>query len=361
VSSKHQSSILISPLDWGLGHATRCIPIIKHLLHNDQIVYVASDGASLRLLQIHFPTVRFFILKGYNIQYTQSKRWLMLRLLLQVPKILLTIYTEHQWLKKIVQQHSIDIVIADNRFGLWNRNAKCIFITHQLNVKGPHKWIETLFRKVNYHHINKFSQCWVPDFEGSQNLAGQLSHPNKLPAIPVRYIGALSRFEGVNASLPFYQLCIVISGPEPQRSLFEAILLTALKTYQHKVVFVRGLPLATINLPQFNKVTIFNHLPAHQLQQVMADSELIISRSGYTTVMDVVKLKKRSVMVPTPGQTEQEYIADNLQQHSIAITFPQMGFDLAFAIKKAKDFKYQFPSFDMELYKKEINCLTGKW
>lgn len=347
--------VLIAPLDWGLGHVTRCIPIIKHLILNNCTVFIAAQGTSKTLLEIEFPQVQFLSLKGYEVRYTKSKRLLPLKILLQLPKLYISIIKEHLWLKKICAIHSIDAIISDNRYGMWHSKIPAIFITHQLLIKGPNKWIETFLQKVNYKHINRFSCCWVPDFENEPALAGKLSHPKQLPEIPVKYLGPLSRFSISNNSSIKYNLLIILSGPEPQRSLLEKQLLNDLKTYNGSVLMVRGLPGNLLKPVNFNNVLIENHLSAHELEAAFWHAEMIISRAGYTTVMDVIKLKKKSILIPTPGQTEQEYLGDYLQSKQLCVTFNQQSFKLGKALKVAEGFQYHHPQLDMDAYKGVID------
>lgn len=186
--------VLVAPLNWGLGHATRCVPLIQILKQAQCHVYVAGNPTALKLLQQEVTGVEYLSLEGYNIRYS-SKRNLAWKILKQIPKIRCAIHTEHQWLKKVVTTHQIDIVFSDNRYGLYHTDATSIFITHQLRIKAPFSWVERVLQTINYRFINRFDACWVPDYAGTLNIAGILSHPVRLPAIPVQYIGPLSRLK----------------------------------------------------------------------------------------------------------------------------------------------------------------------
>lgn len=233
--------VLVAPLDWGLGHATRCIPIIYSLLAQNFEVIIAAEGASKNLLKTEFPDVVFTHLKGYNITYSSKGSLLPLRILLQFPGLLRSVFAEHLWLKKIIKAYNINLVISDNRLGLFHKKIPCIYITHQLQIKTGHLFTEWLAQKLHYFFINKYTNCWVPDNKDNNNLAGALSHPKKLPAAIVKYIGPLSRFEKKTTSKK-YDLLVLISGPEPQRSIFETILLDQLKNFSGNTLLVRGLP-----------------------------------------------------------------------------------------------------------------------
>lgn len=357
MSDKQFLRILIAPLDWGLGHTTRCIPIIKFLIECNCTVIIAAEGHSFHLLQAEFPNFQFLKLTGYRVRYSINKRFLPIKILFQLPKILNTIIGEHRWLKKTIIKHSIDAVISDNRYGLWTKRIPAVFITHQLQIKGPDKWIERVLRKVNYQQINKFQKCWVPDYRNSPNLAGKLSHPVKSPSIPVEYIGALSRFTLNTNAIIIYDVMILVSGPEPQRTIFEQLVTQQLSNYRGKALLVRGLPGENEVPKSFDEITIVNHLPANEMAAAIQASKFVISRAGYTTIMDLVKLGKKCILVPTPGQTEQEYLAYHLQEQGICLATEQQHFNLEDCLQLAAGFSYHVPNYNMELYKGVIE----KW
>jgi uncharacterized protein (TIGR00661 family) len=350
--------VLVAPLDWGLGHATRCIPIIYSLLEQNFEVIIAADGLVKNLLTKEFPDVVFTHLKGYNIRYSNQKRWLPLRLLGQLPGLLRSIFREQQWLKSIVKEYQVDLIISDNRLGLYHTSIPCIYITHQLLIKTGNRFTEWLAQKVHYFFINKYNTCWVPDNAIGDDLAGILSHPQQLPAIPVKYLGPLSRFEKTDCEKK-YDLLLILSGPEPQRTILEKVLLDELKKFIGKVLLARGLPgndEAIINTN--DTITIVNHLDAVELNNAVIQSDWIICRSGYTTIMDLVKLGKKAILIPTPGQTEQEYLADYLLQQKRFYSVLQKDFSLAEAFEQAKLFPFVTTFAYQENYKQVIEDLA---
>ncbi|HEY6976976.1 MAG TPA: glycosyltransferase [Chitinophagaceae bacterium] len=337
--------VLIAPLDWGLGHTTRCIPLIKYLQQIGCEVIVASHGAQLILLQQEFPGVNTAQLKGYNVYYSKFKRWLPLKILLQTPKILLRVYREHKWLQKAIRHFKIDIVISDNRYGLYTKQIPCIFITHQLQVKVANTWLESLIQKINYSYIDRYTECWIPDLKGKLNVAGLLSHPLKTPSVPVKYIGILSRFAREEDSEKKYDYLFIMSGPEPQRTIFEKAVLKILFKLSGTIIIIRGKP-GEQKLPLVpDNCTVVNHFTTKQFQEVLSKSEMIISRSGYTTIMEILSLQKKSILIPTPGQTEQEYLALHLMEQQWCYCCKQDE-NLLSHIYKAKTFQYNFPSLD---------------
>lgn len=355
-----KNTILIVPLDWGLGHATRCIPLIKEFHANGCEVIIAAETATKSLLEHEFQQLTFIPLKGYRISYSRKKYWLPLKIISQIPRIVLGIYEEHQWLKKVVKKYSINAIIADNRFGLYHSGIPSIYITHQLLIKTGSNFTEKIARKIHFWFIKKYTSCWVPDFEGKDNISGELAHPLKHPP-NINYIGCLSRFEKKEGFGKKYDLLILISGPAPQRAIFEELLLPQLQNYNGKVLLVRGLPgndeneeKALYTNAQNPHLIIKNHLSAQELNDAIQQSQLVISRSGYTTIMDLIKLRQKAILVPTPGQTEQEYLAMHLMKQHFFYATSQEGFTLTDALKQATDFPFAIPSFDMEQYKKVV-------
>lgn len=336
--------ILVAPLDWGLGHATRCIPIVRELLAQGCDVWLAGEGAQEQLLKTEFPDLPFIELPGYRIHYAKTAKGLIWKMIQQGPKLRRAILYEHQWLKKMVAQHHIDAVISDNRYGLYHSAVPCIFITHQLLIKSSAgKWTEKILQKRNYKYINRFTECWVPDIKGENNLAGELSHPQLKPAIPVHYIGLLSRFEKKERAEKKEHLLIVLSGPEPQRSMLEEKIIKDIGHYNHTATIVRGLPGSASLIPSTGMIQFYNHLPADELNDAIQEAQYIISRSGYSTVMDIMTLQKKSILIPTPGQTEQEYLGRSLMEKRIAACTEQKGFSLEKALTVAGKFNYQMP------------------
>jgi hypothetical protein len=348
-----KSRILVAPLDWGLGHATRCIPIIKELLASDCDVWLAGEGVQETLLRSEFPELPFLPLAGYRIKYSRSKKRLLWKMIQQFPQIISAIRKEHNWLKKMIATHDFDGVISDNRFGLYHQKVPSVFITHQLSIKSTlGKWSEKILQTWNYKHINRFTECWVPDLAGENNLAGELSHPLIKPIAPIKYIGILSRFEmdfANSFTLPVSDegdnnhLLFILSGPEPQRSILEDKIINEVSHYSSTATIVRGLPSSLSVIPSTGMIKFYNHLPAQELSEEIAKAEWVISRCVYSTVMDLVKMQKKSILIPTPGQTEQEYLARYLQQKQIVFSVDQNNFSLESVIEEAKNFNYQIP------------------
>lgn len=351
----------MAPLDWGLGHTTRCIPIIQQLQQNGYKVIVAGEGAQEHLLKREFPDIVFLHLPGYRIQYSHHKRWLPFKIIQQLPKILRSIAREHHWLKKQIHQHHIQLVISDNRFGLRNPETTSVFVTHQLNIQTPFSWLTRVVQRINYACINRYNACWVPDMADNQfNIAGTLSHPHRMPHIPVHYIGPLSRFQPATAPVEessfTYKWLFLLSGPEPQRTLLEKKLLEIASQIPGSVFLLRAKPGAT-HLPAApSNCTVANHLPTHEMQQLIQKCEFVLSRSGYTTVMEMLALQKKTLLIPTPGQTEQEYLAQRLTSQQWAYTCFQQD-ELLLHLQQAEAFCYQLPQIQAHQLTNAIKAL----
>lgn len=300
---KKFKNILIAPLDWGLGHATRCIPIIQQL-EKEYTIFIGSSGGAADLLKKEFPQHKHLSLPSYNISYP-VRRKMTLHMALQLPSIISAIAQEKKACKEIIRKHKIDLIISDNRYGLYSKIIPTIFITHQVNIKSPS--FNKLINRLNHKYIQKFSACWIPDFENENNLGGELSHP-PLDNHRSVYIGTQTRFHQQELEKT-EDLTVVLSGPEPQRTLFEdelfkqLLLLTELK-----INVVRGIYKTNVN-EVVNNIQVYDHLETEELENILHRSKHIICRSGYSSLMDLQMINAKILFVPTPQQTEQEYLA----------------------------------------------------
>jgi uncharacterized protein (TIGR00661 family) len=329
--------ILVAPLDWGLGHATRCIPLIRELEEQGAEVIIAGEGPQNVLLKNELPGIEMLELQGYRVRYGKTGFDLLRNLLYQTPGILRAIREENTWLRNIIPGKKIDGVISDNRYGLYTDLVPCIFMTHQLAIKTPWgSWTDQLIQRKNYSYIEKFSACWVPDAPGPNGLAGELSHPKKRPRVPLTYIGPLSRFKYEGGKKIQGQVLILISGPEPQRTAFEEMIMNELEHTAIPSVIVRGLPGETKSPESNPALTIYNHIPASSMAAEIQNADLVIARSGYSTIMDLARMKKKALLIPTPGQTEQLYLANYLMEKKQAWSVSQSNFSLAKNVNDAR-------------------------
>lgn len=344
IEGKNHPCILLAALDWGLGHTTRCIPIIRYLIKNNCEVVIAAEGKQLSLLQLEFPHLQFVHLKGYRLQYSNNRWKTIVKIIAQIPQIFVAALFEHRWLMRFARQKRIDGVISDNRYGFYLRNVPSVIITHQLNIKTPFgRPGNKMVNLLNYRAIRPFDSCWVPDLAGVNNFGGDLSHPPSSPPFSISYIGLLSRFRQFVSRPDPELVAVLISGPEPQRSIFEALILTQASSVSKQFIIVRGLPGLSNQLEVSDNVTVYNHLPTPDLEQLIARAALVISRSGYSTVMEMMSLGKRCLFVPTPGQSEQEYLAEYLSGKHYCIAARQDNFSIVEMINRSEKMEWKMP------------------
>lgn len=316
--------ILVAPINWGLGHATRCIPLIKKLEERGFTPIIASDGAALALLKKEFPHLQSFELPAYNITYTSRGSLLKWKLLLESPHILKNIKKEKKATKILVEKLNLHGIISDSRFGVRHKHLPNVFITHQLNVLSGNTTF--LSSRLHQQYIRKYDQCWIPDAPGKPNLSGILGH-SKNRNEAVKYLGIISRFQKEELPLK-YDYMVLLSGPEPQRSLLEDILLKEFRKSSKRILFVRGV--VNEDAPDLSTpaMTVKNYLFGKELEQALNSSEVVVARSGYTTLMDLARLEKKAFFIPTPGQFEQEYLANRMRRLGFAPSCTQEEFNL---------------------------------
>lgn len=350
-SQSKKNNILVAPLNWGLGHAARCIPVIDNLISEGYHPILASDGNALELLKKEFPQLTVLELPSYKIQYPENGEDFKWKMIKSLPKMLDAIAEEKKLVKKWVKEFDLCGIISDNRLGVYSKKVPSVFMTHQLNVlTGNTSWITT---KMHQQIIKKFDECWVPDFENEPNLSGRLGHVEN-PDFYVKYLGPLSRFNKEERPKK-YDLMVLLSGPEPQRTLLENRLKNEIQNCRKNTVFIRGKVQAKQEINQVGKVTYYNFMTTSELQHALNESELILCRSGYTTVMDLAKLQKSCFFIPTPGQYEQEYLAEKFEQEKLVPYSNQDDFKIEF-LKDISSYS-GLPTFTEELHWKNLFCL----
>lgn len=303
--------IIIAPLNWGLGHATRCIPIIKAMIENNIAPVIASDGNALLFLQKEFPTLEMLELPSYNISYGKN---LKLQLILQFPKIWKAVKKEQKIIDSfIAKDKQIIGVISDNRFGVRSSKVPSVYITHQLNVLSG---FTTFFTsKIHQNIIKKFDECWIPDNKNS-TFSGKLSILQNRK-ISTKFIGVLSRFK-LEETKKTIAILAIISGVEPNRTSLEKKLIKEFSNYQGNVVLVQGKIAQKQVISAKNGITIYNFVLSEELERLINSAKIIVCRSGYSSIMDLAVLNKKVFFIPTKQQTEQEYLATYLSENKIA-------------------------------------------
>ncbi|MBK9013450.1 MAG: glycosyltransferase [Saprospiraceae bacterium] len=329
--------ILVAPLGWGLGHATRCIPIVRELQSQGATVVLASDGRALALLRQEFPQLESFELPSYNVEYRNNQMaW---NMAWQLPKILRAIWREHQAVRQLSIRHGIDGIISDSRFGGFFSKKHCVFLTHQVNIQAPFLLVKNVVNFFNRLIINQFDECWIPDVPTTPNLSGGLSHPIK-PSLKkkAKYIGALSRMVTGEMKVERYDAIAVLSGPEPQRTKLEKALIEQAGSISARFLIVQGRPelLGGTPIAPKKNIEIVPSMTAEALNQAILESGVFIGRSGYSTVMDLARLGKPALLIPTPGQTEQECLAAKFLEENIFHCQEQSELHLEQGIIEAK-------------------------
>jgi hypothetical protein len=312
---KENKNILICPLEWGLGHAGRMIPLAKRLQELNHNIFFGSGEEHLSFLRNEVPGATFINFPGFRINYSRYVPQYII-ILLKSPFLLYHIILEHKTLKRIIRNWAIDIVISDSRPGLWNKGIKTVFITHQVRMTFPKPFgiLEFIGIQLIRSVIKKYSYCFIPDLDGDFNLSGRLSHGFNLP-VNAKYIGILSRFSGHNNTFPRSDKCtVILSGPEPQRSILKQKLSKILLSLGKPSAILEGNPGNGYESYSEDNLVYYNHLPENETIKELSESDLIISRSGYTTIMELVSLGTSALLIPTPGQTEQEYLAEYMVQ-----------------------------------------------
>ena len=325
--------ILVAPLNWGLGHVTRCIPLIQALREVGAEVFLASDGPALHLLRAEFPLLPTFELPAYRIQYGLGN---MVRTIgRQLPRIAYAVRTEQWATERLVRANGIQGILSDNRYGCFSRRAHSVMISHQLHLRVPGQVLQWSANRVLRLALNKFDTLWVPDVPVAPGLSGQLSHGATSVHRDVQFIGPLSRMKIYAADME-YDVAVVLSGPEPQRTILEQRLMEQAMPLSKKFIFIQGKTQAKAHHFAADHVEVISYLTSQSLNDILLASQVLVCRSGYSSVMDLAALGKKAILIPTPGQTEQEYLAESLATQNIFLTQAQEQIDLELGLQDVK-------------------------
>lgn len=347
--------ILVAPLDWGLGHATRCVPIIQRLLARNAMPIIGADAGPLALLRAEFPQLEFVRLPGVEVRYskTSNQLWSMAR---QFPAMVRSVQAERAAFDRIRHDVRLDAVISDQRFGVRCAELPSVLITHQVFPFTP--LAQRALRKLNLRHMNRFDRCWIMDEAQPPGLAGELSHGDALTP-NARYIGVVSRMSSAKQGVArSYTIAAVISGPEPQRTLLEQRLLDALHALPGDHLLVRGQPQHPRD-EQRGNVRMRSHMSGTELANAMHGAELVVSRSGYTTLMDLAAIGRSALIIPTPGQAEQEYLGRLHARTGRFIVQEQEAIDLGSALLQMRRYTQQLAPQGGELLDEAMDDLAS--
>jgi uncharacterized protein (TIGR00661 family) len=308
--SPRMKKVLVVPMNWGLGHATRCVPIIKRFLQDGHSVYLSGSGASGQFLQQYFPRLPFIEnCPDYGVFYPEKMgffTWIK-----QWPRWERAIHLEKKWLNQQQERYNWDIIISDNRFGIYHQSAQSIFITHQLNPIMP-RWAKPLYQWLFRKRMNHFEEIWIPDHDQVNNLSGELSQVI-WKDLHYRWLGPLSRLTHVEEKEgEVYDWVGLVSGPEMHRTLFENELFEAMSRSDQKCLLLCGQPHLDFD-ETVAHVRRMSHMSDDALKYVLRNAKKITARSGYSTIMDLESIGVKAELIPTPGQSEQIYLAARYQ------------------------------------------------
>lgn len=340
-----EKNILICPLEWGLGHAARMIPLARKLVESGNNVFIGSGHKHLALFRSEVEGLRYIDFPGFSPRYSSIFPQYFI-MLLKTPLLLWHIIAEHRKLKKIIAENEIDIIISDNRFGLWNNKITSVYFTHMPLIPLPRPWkaFEKTGAMLHRFIMKKYTYCCIPDLDGDINLSGKLSHGMKLPD-NVRYTGILSRFstnyDNKHKIFGYPHNSVILSGPEPQRGILRKKLIQHFRNTSPATVILEGKPGTENEVIKEENLIFHNHLTAPDMKELLITSENIISRAGYTTIMDLVFLNSSALLIPTPGQTEQEYLAEYLSGKGWFATTNQREMNLSFPAREKEDIPFE--------------------
>ncbi len=324
--------VLISPLNWGFGHAGRMIPLAMQLQQRGCVIFLAGEAPLLRMAERDLPGIRMIEIPGFTVRYSRFLPQYIC-IFLQLPVIIASAVRDHRMLRRLAKQIRPSAIISDNRFGFFHEEIFSVYVTHQLRIPfpAPLRFLEPLAAWMHSLIIRRYDLCLVPDYPGDINLSGRLSHLGRRnrKGLSLVYMGPLSRFAipdaspaGSNDSLPLPSeyICLILSGPEPQRTLLLEKVLEALPATPIAVLTAtpvhHGLQTGTAAHSITSPGTA-------TMRRVIDGASLVIARAGYTSIMELASLKRGAVLIPTPGQPEQEYLGDYLDGRYGFITMKQ--------------------------------------
>ena len=328
--------VLVGVLNWGLGHATRSVPLINALQDNGFVPVLASDGASLDFLENSFPQLPSEEIAAYDIHYG-SRLGALVSVAWQMPKMWLASRREHKQLKSLVSKYQPVGIISDNRLGFYHQDVPSVYITHQLKLMLP--FARAWFSAWHHRYMRNFQECWIPDYEGPDNLSGEMTNDID-PGVPLRYLNPQTRFSKQEIQDMIYRTCTILSGPEPQRSLLEKKIIAELVEIEGQHLVIRGRRSAeTEKESAAEQIEIRNFMDTEDLDKAISQSEIVISRSGYSSLMDYHVLGNKALLIPTPGQPEQEYLARYMLSKGWFYYVDQERMDLTEDLEKAQDYR----------------------
>ncbi|MBN2223360.1 MAG: hypothetical protein JW765_01655 [Deltaproteobacteria bacterium] len=334
--------MLFSPLSWGLGHATRDIPIINDLIARGHTVGVAATGIALELLSLEFPDLEFYNVPDYPSPYT-SDGFSITRVVALFPLMVNNIAREHRIISRIVRSERYDLVISDNRFGAYTKDVPCLFISHQIRFATPGgiESVERMMEVFNGRYHRHFERVIVPDNPpGPRSLSGKLGYARRPFTKRRAYsAGILTdiRKQDVPQDIDYL---VSISGPKVTKDALKKIIVEQIGGISGKKVILLGDPASAFEERLDDDTLMKSHADRHEMADLMNRAEFVITRSGYTTVMELAELEKKDLLfIPTPGQTEQEYLSAYYEDMGWVHSVRQHDLDLVRDVARARTMK----------------------
>ncbi|MCS6916751.1 MAG: glycosyltransferase [Chitinophagales bacterium] len=331
--------VLIVPLNWGLGHATRMTAVARMLEELGASVTVAASGSARRVMEKELPRLRYVSFSDFEMKYYRGLP-AVVSVLGQLMGWFRALHRDRRYFLQLLEKESFDLVISDNHFGCHTTKCPSIIVTHQLRILLP--WYLMPFRPlvvwINQRMINRFSECWVPDSSASGGLSGRLSHQVRL-RIPLHYAGPLSRLQLCMDTNKKWHALLLLSGPEPMRTLFEQQLVKQSRQVAGRLLLVRGTRGTADEIrKESENLYVADFLSTRKLQEELCASRMVVCRSGYSTLMDLQRCNIPAVLIATPGQPEQVYLARRLRQMGICHAVPQKRLNLKKALTEAEHY-----------------------
>lgn len=359
---KQRMKVLFAVGSWGLGHATRDLPLINRLLESGCELTVVSTDRALSLLRKELgPRCEFFDWPDVPKPLARTAKLFYTKFALSVPLVFRTILSEHRTLQNLLRRRRFDRIISDNRFGIHSRRIDSYQIAHGLRAIAPrrNRQLELALEYFCYSWLRPARRVIVPDYL-HDGLSGDLSHnltffePERL-----EYIGILASVRRRPVE-PDVDLFVTISGPEPQRAILEEIVLGQVDALPGKVVVALGKPEEPLRTWQHDGAQVYSYLDRRQQENLMNRSRLIVSRSGYTTLMELVELNRQALLIPTPGQTEQEYLGWLHNSRGTYLSVTQQRLDLRRDVERAGSFRgYEAPHLTDESVERFVRLISS--
>ncbi|KYK26993.1 hypothetical protein AYK20_03045 [Thermoplasmatales archaeon SG8-52-1] len=329
--------VFYSVCSWGLGHATRSLPVIRKLIKEDNEVTIISNGRSLDLLKKELGNnIDYYDIPDYPMLLSKNSRQFMAKSVVYWPSFIAKMESGLQRLKKLLENKKCDLIISDARYDMYSRKIPSFFISHQMRIMNPLRIgiFERGSEIFNLFFFKRFAGIIVPDYQ-EDNLSGDLSHNlNRIDENKLHYVGVLSDFKKKKLKKDIDYL-ISISGPEPQRTMLEEKLLPHVKDLNGKTIITLG---KTESIDKLNRkgIETYSFLPKDKRQEFLNRTKLVISRSGYSTILDLAVIGTKALMIPTPGQVEQEYLSKYHNKKNTFYSINQDKIDIKNDIEIAK-------------------------